>query len=103
MTDHNTTEQVAKPLDFGDYCNIEQKRYGVPNEIYLHKVVGRIRSNSWVDVPVDAAIGGKVEVIHKTDGKLESVLLCICCGVDETLVRRYRESDCKRTKRGANE
>lgn len=37
---------------FGDYATIEQKRHGVPNEMFVHKVVGQLRSNTWVDVPV---------------------------------------------------
>ena len=41
-----------EPLDFGDYCYIEQRRFGGPNENYLHKVIGRLESNAWVDVPV---------------------------------------------------
>lgn len=29
---------------FGCYCRIEQLRYGVPNEMYLYKVVASLRS-----------------------------------------------------------
>ena len=38
--------------DFGDHVLIEQKRHGVENEIYLHKVIRRLESNTFVDVPV---------------------------------------------------
>lgn len=31
---------------FGDYAIIEQKRHGVPNEMFVHKVVGQLRSNT---------------------------------------------------------
>jgi len=79
----------GKELDFGDYCIIEQKRFGTKNEMYLHKVVGRLRSNSWVDVPVT---GRTEEKCHK---EMEDVLACICCGVLETEVRKYRVKDCK--------
>ena len=75
-------------LDFGDYVNIEQHRYGSDNEIYLHKVVGRIKSNAWVDVPVKIP---RVNSLHY--GELEDVVLCICCGVDGTEVFKYRISD----------
>lgn len=80
---------MSEKLDFGDYCHIEQKRFGAPNEQYLHKVIGRLQSSAWVDVPVYACGD---EVNHKT---IEPVLACICCGVSEREVRRYRESDCR--------
>lgn len=72
---------------FGDYAIIEQKRHGVPNEMFVHKVVGQLRSNTWVDVPVQSPA---TETIH---GEMEDVCLCICCGVDETKVRKYRVKD----------
>jgi hypothetical protein len=82
------------PFDFGDYVTIEQKRYGVPNEIYLYKVVaGRRQSNVWREVPVQA---GDKQKIHD---RIEDVLLCICCGVDETVVERFRVADVKPARR----
>jgi hypothetical protein len=45
-----STENRAWP-DFGDYVLLEQKRFGVPNEMFVHKVVQRLRSNYWIDVP----------------------------------------------------
>lgn len=72
---------------FGNYARIEQKRHGVPNEMFVHKVVNRIKSNTWVDVPVQSP--GK-EVIHD---HIEDVCLCICCGVDEREVKAYRVKD----------
>lgn len=77
------------PLDFGDYCHIEQKRYGAENEMYVHKVINRLRSNAWVPVPVDWANGGRTEVL----GEMADVVSCICCGVQETEVRKYRVQD----------
>ena len=76
-----------KPLDFGAYCCIEQFRYAPTNEFYQYKVIGRLRSNTWVDVPVKHT---PIETRH--DG-MEDVVLCICCGIDETKVHRFRVSD----------
>jgi len=77
-----------RELDFGDYCEIEQKRYGCDNEKYIYKVIGGgIRSNSWVDVPVKAP--GK-ETLHKT---MEFVIRCVCEGVCEEDVRKFRVGD----------
>ncbi len=75
---------------FGDYATIEQKRHGVPNEMFVHKVVGQLRSNTWVDVPVRVP---ETETLH---GEMEDICLCICCGIDETKVRRYRVKDMRR-------
>ena len=75
---------------FGDYAIIEQKRHGVPNEMFVHKVVGQLRSNTWVDVPVSVPA---IETLH---GEMEDICLCICCGIDETEVRRYRVKDMRR-------
>lgn len=76
-------------LDFGDYAIIEQKRYGVENEHYLHKVIGRGKSNTWVDVPVQTPAK---ETIHD---HMEEVIRCVCCGVDERHILKYRASDVK--------
>lgn len=77
----------AVELDFGDYCTIEQNRFGAPNEFYLHKVINRFRSNTWVDVPVMVC---NEEVWHPD---MEDVVSCICCGVQETKVFKFRLSD----------
>lgn len=74
--------------DFGDYVLIEQKRYGAPNEMYAHKVVGRLRSNAYVTVPVQTPA---IEQLH--GGEVVDVVSCICCGVDETEVLKYRLQD----------
>lgn len=72
---------------FGDYAIIEQKRHGAPNEMFVHKVIDQLRSSTWVDVPVQSPA---TETMHD---EMEDVCLCICCGVDETEVRRYRVKD----------
>lgn len=79
-------------FDFGDYALIEQLRYGVKNEMFVHKVISQIRSNTWVDVPV------KVPATEVMYNSMEDVCLCICCGVDETEVKRYRVSDMKKSR-----
>lgn len=75
--------------DFGDYVEIEMKRYGCENEHFQHKVVGPLRSNSWVDVPVQSPA---TETLHR---KSEDVVRCICGGIEETTVRKYRVCDVK--------
>jgi len=74
-------------LDFGDYVLIEQKRYGCEIEMYCHKVINHLESNSWVDVPVQSPA---TESIH---GEMAEVIGCITCGVDERDVLRYRVCD----------
>lgn len=76
---------------FGDYAIIEQKRHGVPNEMFVHKVIDQLRSNTWVDVPVQSPA---TETLHD---EMEDVCWCICCGVDETEVRAYRVKDMQRS------
>lgn len=77
-------------MRFGDYVLIEQKRYEVENEMYVHKVVGCLKSNTYIDVPVEEP---KKETIHS---KTVDVVGCITCGVNERLVHRYKISDVKR-------
>lgn len=84
-------ERPRGSLDFGDYAYIEQKRYGIDNEMYLHKVIGTFQSNTWVDVPVQSPA---TETIHGTC--IVDVVACICCGVDERKVLRYRIEDVKK-------
>lgn len=77
-------------LDFGDYVRIAQKRYGAPNEMYVHKVIRALDSNTYVNVPVDGANHSRKEIAHD---EIVPVVACICCGVVETEVRKYRVSD----------
>lgn len=85
----NYSTQKAVWKDFGDYVLIEQKRFGVPNEMFVHKVVGRLRSNAWINVPAQPHLG---YTLHDTT---EDVVNVICCGVSEDKVIRYRVADCK--------
>ena len=81
-------------FDFGDYCVIEQKRYGVANEMYTHKVVGALKSNTYVDVPVKCPAK---ETLHD---EVVPVVACICCGVQEREVLYYRQCDVQKRKGG---
>ena len=74
-------------IDFGDYVEIEQKRYGVKNEMYTCKVIGCLRSNAYVNVPVESP--GK-ESLHP---EIVDVVACICCGIIERDVYFYKKSD----------
>ena len=77
-------------LDFGDYCTIEQKRYGVDNQMFLYKVTrGGMRCNYWTSVPVDANQRDHVR------GESSDVIQAIRCGVDETEVETFRLVDVK--------
>ena len=86
LVDLPAEEKQAMP-EFGDYVEIEQKRYGVENEMYLHKVIGSSNSNACVDVPVQTPA---TETLHE---EMEPVVRCICCGVCEDEVRKYRIKD----------
>ena len=81
--------KTFKIPQFGDRVTIEQKRYGVENEQYTHKVIGALRSNAWVNVPVQTPA---IESIHED---IVDVIGCICEGVNETEVCRYRVEDVK--------
>lgn len=72
---------------FGRYCRIEQLRFGVPNEMFLYKVIASLRSNCWCEVPYKTA---SKEVRHDS---IEDCVLAICCGIDETEVLRFRTED----------
>lgn len=72
---------------FGRYCRIEQLRFGVPNEMFLYKVIASLRSNCWCEVPYKTA---SKEVWHDS---IEDCVLAICCGIDETEVLRFRMAD----------
>jgi len=76
-------------IDFGDYVEIEQKRYGVPNEMFLYKVVaGNFESNAYRAVPIDAN-----EKKPTMASPMAPVLLVICCGVCEEKVEKVRLED----------
>jgi len=84
-----TPERTAEEIGFGDYVTIEMKRYGCPNEFYIYKVIGRLKSNSWTDVPAITHVG---DVLHTT---MEDVLNCVCEGVGEDRFERFRVCDVK--------
>lgn len=88
MTEFNGYGRTNE-IDFGDYVKIEMLRYGVPNEFYIHKVVGSLRSNTWIDVPLETA---RYEMTQHES--MEVVLNVIQCGIDETKVIRVRQKDC---------
>jgi hypothetical protein len=80
-------------IDFGDYCLIEQKRYGVDNETYVYKVIrGGVSANYWRAVPVDSAAP------HNERGDMCDVVKVIRCGVDETRVETFRLCDIRITE-----
>ncbi|RQW19864.1 hypothetical protein EH196_06880 [Bacillus sp. C1-1] len=83
-----TIDPETNEIDFGDYVTIEQKRYGVPNEWYLHKVISSFKSNVWVETPIDSKIK------EKGHNEVKEVLNVVCCGVDETKVFRVLREDC---------
>lgn len=66
---------------FGRYCRIEMKRFGVPNEFYVHKCIRSYRTNYYRDVPIDFREG---EYVHP--GRCVDVVGVITCGLDETEV-----------------
>ena len=77
-------------MDFGDYCMIEQKRFGVQNEWYVYKVICRLSTNVWIDAPI---AWNSEQTMHS---EMDVVLNVICCGVVEEEVVRVRASDCKK-------
>jgi hypothetical protein len=78
---------TVEEIGFGSYVTVEQKRYGCDNEQYLHKVINRLKSNMWVEVPVQSPAK---EVMHNY---MEEVVSLICCGVSETEVLKFRIKD----------
>lgn len=80
--------------DFGEYVEIEQKRYGVPNVMFTYKVIGNLRSNTYRTVPVDAQNRKPVM------GEMTDVIRAICCGVCEDRVEKFRACDVSRVTKG---
>ena len=75
-------------IGFGDFCTIEQNRYGVPNEFYQYKIIGRKRSNSWTKTPVDP--NNEKETLHD---HLDDVVTVVCNNLDDRTVHQFRVSD----------
>ena len=86
-TDDGTLLKSTDLFCFGDYAVIEQKRHGVENEMYVHKVIGTLDSNAYVDVPVQSP------ATETTHNEIVPVVACVCCGVSERTILRYRASD----------
>ena len=78
---------TEEEIGFGSYVIVEQKRYGCDNEQYDYKVINRLKSNTWVEVPVQSPAK---EVLHD---RMEDVFSLICCGVQETEVLKFRIKD----------
>jgi hypothetical protein len=100
MKTKNKTLQITEPaiavepvlapvFKFGDYCTIEQHRFGANNEHYHHKVIGTLKSTAWVEVPV------MYNPQENNHDELVDVVACVCEGVDERHIFRYRAIDCK--------
>lgn len=79
--------------EFGDYVYIPQKRYGCENEIYQYLVIECLKSNAYVDVPVQTPA---VETPHKD---IVPVVSCLCGGVGHKEVLKYRLSDIVRVEK----
>lgn len=83
----------SSDIDFGDYVEIEMHRYGAPNEMFIHKVVGALKSNAWIDAPL------KWDSNLTSHDNMEPVLNVIQCGIDETKVIRVATKYCKRIEK----
>lgn len=71
---------------FGRYCKIPT---GYSREMHTYKIVCRIESNAYCDMPLYSRSEKKW---HK---EIVPVLLVIHCGVCEEEVQRVAESDCE--------
>lgn len=90
---YDALHRKSKPLEFGDYVSIEQKRYGAPNEFFTYKVIGADGlSNHYRETPVDAREPDEV-----SGGGMHPVVRVICCGVVEDKVEVFRVSDVVRS------
>lgn len=72
---------------FGKYCTIPT---GCSKAEYIYKVVARIESNTYCDVPLLS--GSTKETTHES---VIPVLLVIHCGIDESKVIRVPLAKCK--------
>lgn len=99
MARHPEAKDLAEALEmeklnlkFGHYISVEQKGYGYDNQFYSYKVIGTLKTNSYIQTPVDG-LGEKIR------GDSENCVQVICCGVDERNVERFRLQDIKFTGR----
>lgn len=72
---------------FGKYCTIPT---GCSREEHTYKIVARIESNTYCDVPLFS--GATEETTHES---VIPVLLVIHCGIDESKVIRVPLAKCK--------
>lgn len=80
-------------IDFGDYVEIEQKRYRGENEMFMYKVIsGGNKANYFRGVPVDA------NDRDNHHGNMADVVKCIQCGVSEDTVETFRLEDVRLLK-----
>lgn len=71
---------------FGTYVKIPT---GASGDMHIYKVIGRIESNGYCDVPI---MGKMKETLHS---KIVPILNVIHCGVSEDTVIRVALSDCE--------
>lgn len=71
---------------FGAYVKIPT---GLSKDMYIYKVIGRIESNRYCDVPI---MGGMKSSLHS---EIVPVLNVVHCGVSEDTVIRVALSDCE--------
>jgi len=72
---------------FGDYVKVEMHRYGAENEMYQAKVINRLRSNTYVNVPITG------EGTQRQHPYSREVISIIICGVCETKVIKVQVKD----------
>jgi len=84
-------KDLLHKFKFGDYVTVEQNRYGAPNEHFVHKVIGALESNSYIDVPITYP---ELPTLHN---EVVPILRLICCGICEEKVIRVRVEDCRET------
>ena len=77
---------TAQQIQFGDYVQIEHARASA-DTTRIYKVIGTLSSNYYVDVPVKSPAAN---VAHDA---VVDVAACVCCGVCETEILKYRICD----------
>ncbi len=90
FTGDGTRHSKRNEIDFGDYVEIEMYRYGTPNVFFIHKVVGALRSNTWIEAPL------KWDSEPVRHDHMEAVLNVIQSGIDETEVIRVAQKDVRK-------
>lgn len=78
---------LLKVADFGKRCKILENRYDSESEYFHYKIVGRMQSNRWVDIPA------QYPSIHVLHDEVTNVALCIEDGVGHSEVKAFRLID----------